>query len=1047
MSELQTRLQTAVGDTYRIEKELGGGGMSRVFLAEEVALERRVVIKLLPPEMAAGVSVERFEREIKLAAKLQHPHIVPLLTAGSKDDLLFYVMPYIEGESLRAKLTREGELPVGEAVRILKEVIDALSYAHSHGIVHRDIKPDNVLLSGKHAVVTDFGVAKAVSSSTAGQSLTSMGIALGTPAYMAPEQAAADPHVDHRADVYAVGVLAYEMLTGQPPFTGPNPQAVLSAHMTQAPDPVSIRRSTVPAALDGLIMRCLEKKAADRWQQAEELLPHLEGMTTPSGGLTPTGTQPVMAMTTSAAERAVKNAHPLRVIGLFGLASVGALAIVYFLVQLIGLPDWVFYGAIGLLAVGFPIVLLTGHREKQRAFATMTGMSMATPVGLERHFTWRKAIIGGGLAFVGLAVVAGVYMTMRVMGIGPVGTLVASGVLAEQSAILITEFQNHTSDSTLGRTLATLVRTDFGQSKVVKLVDQSTFAAALNRMQRNPGQAVDSALAMEVAEREGIPAIVTGDVSAVGSAFVVTASVISTANGAVLVAVTEPAKDDAGLITAIGKLSRKLRERIGESLKDIRSNPSLERVTTSSLPALRTYSQAIAAENLGDFRRAMALLDEAVGIDSAFAMAYRKLAVIRGNTFEPRPLVLDATEKAFRYRDRLPAVERYLTEARYYGTVEGDREKEMDAYRSVLAIDPHETTSLNNLANGLNIMKRYEEAEPYALRALEQGNNWVFYANVITARAGQGKWQAAEEMAEQLRADLGDDSPHYGRFAGDLAAAQGQFERADSLYRSVLDTRNETFWQIGASMGSASIDFMRGKLAGGEAHIEHAMEEAAVRPGGSLAFAMMMAQEKLRFHDDRVAALGIVRDALEREPLSDVSPLERPYSNLAMLYVDLGEPDTAQALLDEYKREVDETFRRSDLAIIGAEAAVAAARGQLDAAIAGFRRWDAAGDGFCKECAMFRVADVFDRVEQPDSAIVAYEVAINANNLYRQYEDWSFYPQAHKRLGELYEQSGNKDKAIEYYNKFVELWKDADAELQPQVKDVRDRIARLVGER
>jgi serine/threonine-protein kinase len=171
--------------------------------------------------MAAGVNVERFQREIQLAAKLQHPHVVPLLTAGARGDLLYYVMPFIKGESLRAKLAREGELPVGEALRILKDVADALAYAHDEGVVHRDIKPDNVLLSGNHAVVTDFGVAKAVSASTGESSLTSLGVALGTPAYMAPEQAAADPNVDHRADLYALGALAYEMLTARPPFDGP----------------------------------------------------------------------------------------------------------------------------------------------------------------------------------------------------------------------------------------------------------------------------------------------------------------------------------------------------------------------------------------------------------------------------------------------------------------------------------------------------------------------------------------------------------------------------------------------------------------------------------------------------------------------------------------------------------------------------------------------------------------------------------------------------------------------------------------------------------
>src|SRR6266571_3986202 len=296
VADFQVRLQSALGAAYRIEQELGGGGMSRVFLARERELERQVVVKVLPPEMAAGVNAERFRREIQLAASLQHPHIVPLLAAGHADDLVYYTMPLIEGESLRAKLAREGELPIPESVRLLRDVADALAYAHAHGVVHRDIKPDNVLVANHHAVVTDFGVAKALSEPPGRSSLTSAGMALGTPAYMAPEQAAADPHTDHRCDIYAVGALGYEMLTGRPPFTGATPQHVLAAQVTEAPEAVTKRRAAVPAALAALVMRCLEKSPADRWQTADELLHQLEAMATPSGGITPTGTHPVAAV-------------------------------------------------------------------------------------------------------------------------------------------------------------------------------------------------------------------------------------------------------------------------------------------------------------------------------------------------------------------------------------------------------------------------------------------------------------------------------------------------------------------------------------------------------------------------------------------------------------------------------------------------------------------------------------------------------------------------------------------------------------------------------
>src|SRR6266853_868698 len=497
MPSLEDRLQAALGDSYRVERELGGGGMSRVFLAQEVRLGRQVVVKVLPPELAAGVSAERFEREIRLAAALQHPHIVPLLTAGSQGDLLYYVMPHIAGESLRARIAHERELPVGDTVRILRDVCDALAYAHGHGIVHRDVKPDNVLLSGKHALVTDFGVAKAVSSSTGSGTLTSLGMALGTPAYMAPEQAAGDPNVDHRADLYAVGALGYELLAGRPPFSGMSPQGMLAAQVTATPDPVTQHRASVPPALAALIMRCLAKHPADRPQSAEELVAQLESMATPTGGITPQ-----QAEISSGTAAAIRRAHPVRVATLFGFAALGVLTLAYLLVHLLGLPDWAFAGAVGLAAAGLPIILWTGVIERRRALANSTGRA-AVPAGVQRWFTWRRALLGGAAGFGLLGLGTGVYMAMRLLGIGPVGTLVASGVLAQRDRLVLADFENRTADSTLGPSLTEALRVDLAQSGAIRLLDAAAVGQALGRMGRPPGAPLDLALARERAGGAG----------------------------------------------------------------------------------------------------------------------------------------------------------------------------------------------------------------------------------------------------------------------------------------------------------------------------------------------------------------------------------------------------------------------------------------------------------------------------------------------------------------------------------------------------------------
>src|SRR3989441_3824093 len=265
MPDLLAVLRSSARNTVAVERELGRGGMATVFLAEDLKHRRPVAIKVLHPELAAAVGADRFLREIEIAARLQHPHILPLYDSGTAAGFLYYVMPYVEGESLRDRLEREKQLSLEDTLRIAGEVAGALAYAHSHGVVHRDIKPENVMLSGGTVVVADFGIARAVTAAGDEHQLTQTGTVIGTPAYMSPEQATGSAEIDGRSDQYSLACVVYEMLVGEPPFTGPTPQAVMARHSLDAVSPPSIVRASIPDAVEDALLRALAKTPADRF--------------------------------------------------------------------------------------------------------------------------------------------------------------------------------------------------------------------------------------------------------------------------------------------------------------------------------------------------------------------------------------------------------------------------------------------------------------------------------------------------------------------------------------------------------------------------------------------------------------------------------------------------------------------------------------------------------------------------------------------------------------------------------------------------------------
>ena len=431
---------------------------------------------------------------------------------------------------------------------------------------------------------------------------------------------------------------------------------------------------------------------------------------------------------------------------MFALASIAVLAVVFVLRQRLGLPDWVFPGAVVLLAIGLPIMLLTGRKERERVLAAATGTYRVPDAGVAKHLTWRKAILGGGLAFGTLAAIVIGYTAMRVLGIGSIGTLQAKGLIKDRQPILLAEFENRASDSTLGPTLTEALRVDLSQSQTVKLLDGEAVGSALERMKMPATSKLTPALASQLAQREGVPAVVTGEIAPVGKSYVLSAKVISTTDGSVLTALRETAASDAELIPAIDRLSRALRERIGESLVTIRADQPLAHVTTESLEALRKYTQALRLSDAGREDEAIPLLQEATTIDTSFAMAWRKLAVILSNHAAPFAKIADASEHAYRHRDRLSELEKQAAIGWYFDVVDRDPPKSVAAYRAMLAIDPDNDIALNNLATLLYTQRRFAEAESLAVRCVAGGEFGNCPLNAIAAQLAQGAISRADSM-------------------------------------------------------------------------------------------------------------------------------------------------------------------------------------------------------------------------------------------------------------------------------------------------------------
>jgi eukaryotic-like serine/threonine-protein kinase len=1023
--------------------------MSRVFVADETAFGRKVVVKVLPPDLAAGVSVDRFKREIQVAARLQHPHIVPVLSAGEMDGLPFYTMPLVEGSSLRARLARGG-FSITEVTGILREIARALAYAHERGVVHRDIKPDNVLLTGGSAVVTDFGIAKALSAarteSMPAGTLTQMGTSLGTPAYMAPEQAAADPAMDHRADIYAFGATAFELLTGHPPFHGLSPQKMLAAHMGEQPPAVAALRPDTPPLLAELVMRCLEKDPARRPQSASDLARVLETVT--SGSSAP------MPQVLIGGRRTLPKA-----LAIYALAFVVVLILARAAIVGIGLPPWVFPGAVIVMAMGLPVILFTAfvHNRTHRALTSTPALTpggsplprgtMATiALKASPHVSWRRTTLGGAAAIGALVLLTAGWMTLRALGLGPAGSLIAAGALGDRERIILADFTAQSDDSLLAQTVTEAFRTDLAQSASISLMPANAVREVLARMQRPRGTVIDFNLAREIATREGIKAIVTGNVVEVFGSYVLSAKLVSAQTGEELATFREEAREPKDMVPAIGRLSRSMRSRVGESLKTIQQARTLEKVTTPSLQALQKYVAGTRALEVdGEFDRGVNLVEEAIALDSGFAMAYRKLAVELNNRGLSRARVTAAIQKAYDHRDRLSDSERYLTIAAYYQFGPSpDRARIVSAYESLLDVQPENVTALNNLAAQYRFAREYAKAEALARRAIDVQPAYVFYNNLVSARFAQGKDDEAKQAARDAAAAL-PRNPWVAFLDASIAMRDGRIDDAMGVLDSVrkarpndLDTQSRTGEFLSA--GHA----LRGQLAEALRWASHSNAASAQQGNRSSRLHSLLdeAEVDVWYRGEKERALRTVERALAEYPLDSLAALERPHVRLARIYALADRPDRARAMLAAFDR------RHAETAMLGDDvgralmvASIAMAERRYDDAIRVLRQAD---HGSCMNCSLPLIGQSYDLAGNVDSARAVFARYVSDPVDHNRYWlDAQVLPGIHKRLGELHELKGDRQSAMSHYSAFIELWKGADPELQPMVRDARQRLAAL----
>lgn len=781
----------------------------------------------------------------------------------------------------------------------------------------------------------------------------------------------------------------------------------------------------------------------------------------------------------SGLKRLIVEAHRRSLWQVLGVYLVGAWVawqVVGSFYEWIGLPDWVPGVALILLLVGLPIVLATafvqeGGPELGRGVAgdapPVPGLETATESvsasepasglspdaggarpnragGVFGLFTWSRAITGGVLAFAVLGLATTGFMGMRVMGIGPAGTLISKGVLEERTRILVAELESPAADSLLAAAVTEAMRIDLGQSRSLRVVDPSEISAALARMQRAPTTRLAEPVVRELAIREGIPAVLVGDLIPVGAGYQITARLITPDSGRVLIRARQTARGPDDVLAVVDRITATVLERAGESFRSIRAMPPLAAYTTSSLEALQLFGQARRVSLMEtDYERARVLLEEAVKHDSTFAMAWRMLGAVQTNLGRDLDRSIEAFTRAARLSDRLPEAERQRVLSDYYRQVDYRPDRAIAAYERYVELTG-DMGALNNLALVYSSTGDAARAAEVGAQAAAADSSALTLGNVVLWSITAEDLDAAA-VAYEARRRLYPDNPTNGVFGRALAYARGDPADFEALVRDGLDQRS-----AGARQ-AALLHRTWYALRGGQiALASDAMDERArvgEREGlgpDNLGLFWRAWSSALLLGDLDAASARV--DSIIHELLPAMPALDRPYLPAALLAATSGRPDAARALIEEWEAVTPEGLRRRDQTfhLLG-HGLAQVGDGRTEAGLETMRR---AGEG--TGGAFFTLpflAWAYDMTGQSDSALATYQRYEEEPNWNRILPDALFLARAYERMAELHEERGEWTEAATYYGRFIDLWDDADPQLQPRVDAARRALTRIAGER